>query len=125
MSTIALSNDGAVLIEVASLPAVSGIAKAGLPQMINHTVEQAADALRAGVATAIRTNVEILAAALQDLATRPDEVELSFGLKVSGEVGTVIVTKISAEANYTVKLSWKHLLAKGPMCNSSTASSAS
>jgi hypothetical protein len=41
------------------------------------------------------------------LAESPDEVEITFGLKASGEFGTFAIAKANAEANYTVKLKWK------------------
>jgi hypothetical protein len=36
-----------------------------------------------------------------------DEVELSFGIMVTGEVGDFAVAKIGMEANYEVTLKWK------------------
>jgi hypothetical protein len=44
---------------------------------------------------------------IDGLAKKPDNVELSFGLKVAGEVGLFSIAKASGEANYTLKLSWK------------------
>ena len=44
---------------------------------------------------------------IDGLAKKPDNVELSFGLKVAGEVGLFAVAKASGEANYTLKLTWK------------------
>lgn len=37
----------------------------------------------------------------------PDEVEITFGLKASGELGTLVVAKAGVEASYSVKLTWK------------------
>jgi hypothetical protein len=108
-SVVALREGSNVYIEVDESPGQPGIAKAGLPDTIARTAGCAAEALREGLGTAIRANVEILAVALHDLTSAPDAVELSFGLKVSGDLGNVIITKISAEANYSVKLIWKSL----------------
>ena len=36
-----------------------------------------------------------------------DEVEVSFGLKASGELGSFMIAKVEAEANYSVTLKWK------------------
>ena len=41
-------------------------------------------------------------------ALRADEVEVSFGLRTTGEVGNFAVGKIGVEANYTVTLKWKN-----------------
>jgi hypothetical protein len=41
------------------------------------------------------------------LADRPDEVEITFGLKASGELGSLVVAKAGVEASYSVKLTWK------------------
>jgi len=36
----------------------------------------------------------------------PDEAEIEFGLKIGGETG-IVITKGTAEVNFTVRLSWK------------------
>lgn len=38
---------------------------------------------------------------------QPDEVEVSFGLKASGELGSFMIAKVETEANYSVTLKWK------------------
>lgn len=42
---------------------------------------------------------------LRKLHDAPDEIEVTFGLKLSADAGAVIAST-SAEANYTVKLMW-------------------
>ncbi len=37
---------------------------------------------------------------------RADEVEVTFGLKATGDLGNFAVGKVGAEANYTVRLKW-------------------
>ena len=37
----------------------------------------------------------------------PDEVEVTFGLKASGELGNLVVAKAGVEASYSIKLKWK------------------
>ncbi|MEO0889086.1 MAG: CU044_2847 family protein, partial [Pseudomonadota bacterium] len=46
-----------------------------------------------------------LVEALSNLARKPDELEIEFGLKLNGEVGALIA-KASTEANFTVKMKW-------------------
>ena len=55
----------------------------------------------------IRNSANLIVTRLRDLSDPPDEVEVTFGLKASGEVGNIIVAKGALEANYTVTLKWK------------------
>jgi hypothetical protein len=55
----------------------------------------------------VRHNANAFIRKLKDLSDPPNEVEMSFGLKATGEVGNFAVAKAGAEANYTVKLTWK------------------
>lgn len=43
----------------------------------------------------------------EGLTDQPSEVEVSFGLKASGEVGGFLVARAAMEANYAVTLKWK------------------
>ena len=43
---------------------------------------------------------------LRDLSDPPHEIEITFGLKASGELGNLVVGKGGLEANYTVKMKW-------------------
>ncbi|OQY43807.1 MAG: hypothetical protein B6242_14000 [Anaerolineaceae bacterium 4572_78] len=43
---------------------------------------------------------------LSDL--KADEVNVSFGLKTTGEAGNFIIGKVGLEANYTVTLKWNN-----------------
>lgn len=42
----------------------------------------------------------------EGLIDPPDEIELTFGLKASGELGNLVIAKTGLEANYMVKLTW-------------------
>lgn len=42
---------------------------------------------------------------IRSMDVQPDDCEVSFGIKLSGELGAIIA-KASGEANFTVKLSW-------------------
>ena len=44
---------------------------------------------------------------VKGLSDPPDEAEVTFGLKATGELGNFAIAKASAEANYTVKMTWK------------------
>jgi hypothetical protein len=65
----------------------------------------------AGVAGKLEESLEPLLAAARLVldkvrAMAPDEVEVSFGAKLSGEVGWIF-SKAAAEGNLAVKLRWK------------------
>jgi hypothetical protein len=44
---------------------------------------------------------------VRSLTESPDELEVTFGLKATGEVGNIAIAKGGGEANFTIKLSWK------------------
>lgn len=53
----------------------------------------------------IRAAAESMAEGLIQLPSGPTQVELTFGVKLSTELGA-FVAKASGEANFTVKLAW-------------------
>lgn len=82
----------------------AGIAKAAAGDVIRDAgakFEQAANSARQAA--------QIILEKLRDeLPDRPDEVEINFGLKASGEVGSLVVARCGLEASYSVTLSWKN-----------------
>jgi len=54
----------------------------------------------------VRSQAALLRKKLEEL--RADEVQVTFGLKTSGELGNFAVGKVGVEANYTVTLKWKN-----------------
>jgi hypothetical protein len=54
----------------------------------------------------IRPIVDQAATVIKKLEARPEQVEIEFGLKLSGELG-VILAKGEAEANLVVKVTFK------------------
>jgi hypothetical protein len=71
-----------------------GVATAALTEL---SFEQALDR--------VRPAADALLGRLRTLATRPDEVEVTFGLRMSAKAGAVIAVS-GAEANFTVALRW-------------------
>ena len=55
----------------------------------------------------MRGAASIIVKKLRSLSDPPDEMEVSFGLKASGELGNIVVGKGGLEANYTVTMKWK------------------
>ena len=81
----------------------TGVVKAGLgdvAKQAGETFEQAAEHAR-------KAALVILAKVRSGLTDRPDEVEITFGLKASGELGSLVVAKAGVEASYSVKMTWK------------------
>ena len=64
----------------------------------NHTFEQALDAVKPAADTILRK--------LRELYEQPDEIEVTFGLKISAEAGA-FVAATGIDANYAVTLKWK------------------
>jgi hypothetical protein len=71
-------------------------------------VRRASETLESALAHA-RDAADVALRQFQDLATRPDEVELEFGVILTAEAGAVLA-RSTAEAHLTVRLAWK----KGP-----------
>jgi hypothetical protein len=102
------TEDGAdILVEVDEKELLPGIAKAGLKDIAGKTISQAQQVFEQAIKTAIRLNVETFYGAIRELPHPPTDVEISFGLKATGELTNFAISKIGAEANYTIKMSWR------------------
>ena len=104
---------GDVLVEVDAaevLPA-SGEQNAGLRQWArdrgDEVVAVAESGFKEAVRRAVRLNVPAFLAAAEALENPPAELEISFGLKGTGEVGNLAVGKVAGECSYQVKMVWR------------------
>jgi hypothetical protein len=70
----------------------------GMPEKAKQTFEQSLEAVRT-VAGAILAKVD-------EIADRPDELQIEFGIKLSGEIGAILASA-KAEANYSVTMTWR------------------
>jgi hypothetical protein len=102
-----------VLLEVdtaESLPA-AGEENAGLGRWARGqggaAVATAQSAFKEAVRQVVSVNVAGFLAAVDSLERPPDELEVTFGLKATGEVGNLAVGKVAAESNYEVRMLWK------------------
>jgi hypothetical protein len=59
------------------------------------------------VFVALRANAKAFMDEVTALDVKPSEIEMSFGLKASGELGNFVVGKVTGDANYKVKMVWK------------------
>lgn len=80
-----------------------GMVKAG---RLGEVAERAQESFEQAVENA-RKAALVIVDKVRDLANSPDEVEVTFGLKASGELNTLVVAKAGIEASYSVKLTWK------------------
>lgn len=55
----------------------------------------------------IRQSAEAIITKLSDLSQKPDEVEINFGLRVSAELGQLVVAKAGSDSNYGITLRWR------------------
>jgi hypothetical protein len=102
---------GTVLVEVEEeeVSPRGGVSKAGLVDKIKTNIAKADSKLDEAVQNAVKQNVRPFVKSAQGLAeeTRAVEMEVTFGLVLTGEVGNVAVGKAGLQSNYTVTLRWK------------------
>jgi NTP-dependent ternary system trypsin peptidase co-occuring protein len=105
------TEDGrSVLVEVEDEEVTprGGVSKAGLLDKIKKNIAKAESKLDEAVQNAVKENVRPFVKTAQDLAkeTQAVEMEVTFGLVMTGEIGNVAVGKAGAQSNYTVTLRW-------------------
>lgn len=88
-------------------PQRGGVQKAGLRELATKTLVTAQSSFEDAIQRAIRSNAQVFIEAVQGLSVLPNEVVISFGLKMTGEAGNVAVGKVGGETNYTITLTWK------------------
>lgn len=92
-----------VLIEMEEAE-TPGVRKAGLGP--GEVVERADKAFEQAIGS-LRASAQSIVNTVSSLADPPDEVEVTFGLEIAGEVKALAVAKASGDATYTVKMTWK------------------
>ncbi len=103
------TDDGATILVEAAAEAdmpQSGVVKAGLREKTEEAIAQAKASFETGLEV-IRHNAKAFITKVRELPDPPDEVEVTFGLLATGEVGNFAVAKVGTEASYTVTLKWK------------------
>jgi hypothetical protein len=109
-----ISGEDEVLVEVdaAEVYSPTGEQNAGLRQWVKEQAGEVVAVAQSGfeeaVRRAVRLNVPAFLAAAEALEKPPAEMEITFGLKATGEVGNLAVGKVAGECNYQVKMIWKH-----------------
>lgn len=101
-------DSGVVLVEIEESAAHSSeVGRTGLGEVVDRTVGKAQETFVESLHV-IGETAKAFLQQVRKLADSPDEVEVTFGLKASGEFGNFAIAKASGEANYTVKLVWKN-----------------
>ena len=102
-----LEGGGSILIEAADEPSrtSAGFLRDGETRA---GAEKALQSFDASV-EAVRRSTDLLVTKLRALSTPPDELQVTFALKASGEMGglTVGKTGTGGEANFNVMLKWQ------------------
>ncbi|GAA3634518.1 CU044_2847 family protein [Microlunatus ginsengisoli] len=103
--------DHTILVEVDANEIVSsGVEKAGLQNVVRGAagaVAAAESSLEDAVAAGVERVATTFQTAVSRLSARPSEVEVTFGLKVTGEAGNIAIGKAGAEATFQVRMTWK------------------
>jgi hypothetical protein len=84
----------------------TGVKKVALDGGAQSTIVKA-DATFEQALNVVQRNASAFIKQITDMINRPSEVEMKFGLKITGELGLFAVAKAGAEANYEIKLVWK------------------
>jgi hypothetical protein len=102
-----------ILVEVseAEVAPRSGVVKVGLKDMAEElgssTVALAHSTFDQAVDRVLRPSAQAFIQSIRAITVPPSEVEIEFGLKITGELGNVAVGKFGGETNFNVKLTWK------------------
>jgi hypothetical protein len=103
--------EGPLLVELAQAEVhpPAGVVKAGIADRVQDNVARAQARFDSALTALIRGSAGAFVRAVNALEDVPDQVEIEFGIKATGEVGNLAVGKLSGDANYTVKLTWSRL----------------
>jgi len=103
--TFELEDGTIVYVESIEAPkGSSGLIPAG--RGAEQAADQAAVSFEKSVSGVRKMAAEMLKQFKEGFTEQPDEVSISFGLKASGELGTLLVARGGMEANYNVSMRW-------------------
>jgi Trypsin-co-occurring domain 1 len=100
-------NSMLVEVEEDEISSQKGVQKAGLREMAGKTIAVAQTSFEHAIQQVIHYNAQVFLQSVTSLPLLPSEAEITFGLKITGEVGNVAVTKAGGETNYAIRLTWK------------------
>ncbi len=98
---------GPILVEVAAQETqAGGIVKAGIGEKLQDGVAKAQATFERALCGLVERSAGAFVRAVNALDDPPDQVEMEFAIKATGEAGNFAVGKLSGDANYSVKLTW-------------------
>lgn len=99
------TDNGPVYVEVATPKSQKpGVQKAGLRQDAKEIIQSATSTFEAALENAfVAANTLVDRAA--SLKIQPQEINIEFGLKISGEMDLFVISG-DTEANFTIKIKW-------------------
>ncbi len=96
--------DGITILVETTEPTTGSVTKAGRDALGNAIIS--ANRKFEAAFEGVKKSATVLRHQLEDL--RADEVEVTFGLKTTGEAGNFAIGQVGVEANYTVTLKWNN-----------------
>jgi len=97
--------DGETMLVQIEEPTASTVGRVGIGEAAEKVIGKAQESFKDALRI-VGHNAEAFIEEVRRLACRPDEMEVTFGLKASGEFGNFAIAKAVGEANYAVKLKW-------------------
>jgi hypothetical protein len=97
-------DDAGILIEVEPLAGSGdGLVETGIGDRVATTVA----GLREALERTLTASGQAMVAAAQAISPAPTEIEVTFGVNATGEVGNIAICKGSGQANFAVRLTWR------------------
>jgi hypothetical protein len=93
-----LAEGGSVVAELDGAPGVSRAGRQGVLETARSTLE--------GALTEVRDAAAATLAQFQDMARKPDEVEIKFGVKLDAQAGAIIA-RTGMQGHFEVTVKWK------------------
>jgi len=92
--------DGSIVV-IESSDGTSGIVDAG----IGDAAERARESFEEAFDKA-RKSAQLIREKLRSMHDAPDEIQLTFGLNASGELGNLAIAKAGVTASYSITMKW-------------------
>jgi Trypsin-co-occurring domain 1 len=92
-----LADGGSVVAELDDSPGVSRVGRQSVLETAKGTLESALSDVRDAAAAAL--------AQFQDMAQKPDELEIKFGVKLDAQAGAIIA-RTGMQGHFEVKVRW-------------------
>ena len=102
------SSSGTVLVEVDPVKPLPGelVGKIGSGEDPTSTLIIKSRQQFESALTVVNQTAAAFVEQVSRMVDKPSQVEITFGLKATGEAGFFAITKLAGEANFGVKLTW-------------------